>query len=63
MAARKISNVTAQEKSAAEGVMTDVFSRFAAGDKIDEDGLKRFVSEAGLLDADMGLDLLDNKCD
>lgn len=57
MAGRKISNVSEQERSAAEAAMTEIFSQFAEGDTLSEAGLKRFAAEAdtGVDEAQVGL--------
>lgn len=47
-AERKISNVTQQEKDAADLNMTSIFEKFATKDKMDEAGFKAFAAAGGI---------------
>ena len=60
MAARKISNVTDQERNAAETAVQEFFDNYSSEGKVTEQGLKRFAADAqligdGLDDAAVGL--------
>ena len=52
-AARKISNVTQQERDAAEINMTSIFGKFADGTTMDEAGFKAFAAAGGIVADDL----------